>query len=268
MLGAIIGDIVGSPYEGKRRVNDPWSFPFFSTFSHFTDDTVMTIAVGLGILDGYGSPEKTRFAVTAQMRRLGELYPHAGYGRRFKEWLANKSYVSTDSFGNGSAMRVSFVGWAYETLEEVEEYAAITAKVSHNHPEAIKAAQAVAAAIFLARNHFGKDIIRTYLSYVYDYDLNRKISDIRPYYRFNSTCQGSVPEAIIAFLDGDGFEDVIRLAVSLNGDADTQAAIAGSIAEAFYGIHGGFVKEALSHLTPALLQGLHRCQVWLNNRVN
>ena len=240
MLGAIIGDCVGSPYEFDLGLSKEHlahlDFPLFSKISKFTDDTIMTIAVGEAVMNGRNDPNLTRREVTKCMQLWGAKYPHGGYGGRFKDWLKEKDPKPYNSYGNGSAMRVSSVGWLYDTMEEVLEYAEITAAITHNHKEGIKGAQAVAAAIFLARTGRSKEEIKQYIEGTFHYDLNRTIDEIRPGYGFDETCQGSVPESIIAFLESESFEDAVRRAVSLDGDADTQGAIAGSIAEAFYGI--------------------------------
>lgn len=240
MLGAIIGDYVGSPYEHDAGLNKLYlarlDFPLFAKASKFTDDTIMTIAVCEAVMNGRNDPNLTRREVEKCMQLWGIKYPHGGYSRRFKEWLREENPEPYNSYGNGSAMRVSAVGWLYDTIEDVLEYAEITAAVTHNHEEGIKGAKAVAAAIFLARTGHSKEEIKQYMEENFHYDLNRTIDEIRLGYGFDVTCQGSVPESIIAFLESESFEDAVRKAVSLDGDADTQGAIAGSIAEAFYGI--------------------------------
>ena len=229
MLGAIIGDIVGSVYEWNNiKTKD---FPLFSEKCFFTDDTVMTIAVADALLNG-----GTANAFIDSMKKFGRLYPNAGYGSRFENWLHSDEREPYNSWGNGSAMRVSPCGWFAESLEEAEALAKKSAAVTHNHPEGIKGAQATAAAIYLARNETKKDKIKEYIESKYNYDLSRTLDAIRPSYRFNETCQETVPEAIIAFLESSSFEDAIRNAISLGGDSDTLAAITGSIAEAAYGI--------------------------------
>ena len=246
MIGAILGDIIGKPYEFNPIKSK--DFPLFSEYSGITDDSLMTIAVARGLLEGRRDPRATSSEITQEMHRLGKQFPHAGYGARFRDWLASENPEPYNSFGNGSAMRVSPVAWFFDSLEDVERFATISAQMTHNHPEGIKGAQSVAAAIFLARTGAPKAEIRHYIEESYGYDLSRGISQIRPDYHFDETCQGSVPEAIIAFLESTGFEDAIRNAVSLGGDADTQAAIAGSIAEAFYGIDDTLKLKALEYL--------------------
>lgn len=245
MLGAIIGDIVGSVYEWNNiKTKD---FPLFSERGFFTDDTVMTIAVADVVMSG-GSADN--FADS--MKRLGRLYPNSGYGARFGSWLFSDSREPYNSWGNGSAMRVSPCGWTCKTLEETERVAEISAAVTHNHPEGIKGAQATAAAIFLARAGSNKDSIKAYIEGEYGYDLSRTLDEIRPVYRFNESCQETVPEAIIAFLESTDFEDAIRNAISLGGDSDTLAAITGSIAEAAYGIPESIANMALGYLDQPL----------------
>lgn len=235
MLGAIIGDMVGSPYEFHPWQGAAEAFPLFSPLSRFTDDTVMTVAVARGLMQAYGQEQACREAFIDAMHEYGHAYSRAGYGQRFFRWIVTGSRAPYNSFGNGSAMRVSPVGWACDSLEETERYAALSASVTHDHPEGIKGACATAAAIFLARDGAGRDAIRDYISLRYGYDLSRSLAEIRPSYRHKESCQESVPEAIIAFLESRSFEEAVRNAVWLGGDSDTQAAIAGSIAEAFYG---------------------------------
>jgi ADP-ribosylglycohydrolase len=254
MLGAIIGDIVGSPYEFTHNNIKTKDFPLFSEDSHFTDDTVMTIAVAAAMLDGAGDPDKTRTEVVRVLRAYGNLYPGAGYGQKFSHWLdAKEAQPPYGSYGNGSAMRVSSVAWLFDDLETVELFAEISAAVTHNHPEGIKGAQATAAAIFLARTGQGKAEIKQYIATRYAYDLGRTPEQIRPDYVHVESCQETVPEAIIAFLHSDGFEDALRVAVSLGGDSDTLAAITGSIAEAAYGVPPYIKQKALSFLDQPLL---------------
>ncbi len=224
MLGAIAGDIIGSVYEADPiKTKD---FELFCPASRFTDDTVLTIAVADVLLTG---SEYTRI-----FRDYYRGFPNLGYGYGFSHWAESASATAYNSFGNGSAMRVSPIGWAFDSLAEVITEAKRSAQVSHNHKEGIKGAQAVAAAIFLARNGQAKSHIKDYLTDAFHYNLERTLDEIRPGYSFDSTCQGSVPEAIIAFLDSDSYEDAIRNAVSLGGDSDTLACIAGAIAEAYY----------------------------------
>jgi len=248
MLGAIIGDLAGSAYEGRGRAVKTKDFVFWGERVRFTDDTVMTVAVADALLGGGGAD---RFIDA--LRAWGRRYPAAGYGSAFKRWLVENGRQPYQSWGNGSAMRVSPCGWWAGTLGEAEELARESAAVTHDHPEGIKGAQAVAAAIYLARTGESKERIRAYVADRYGYGLDRTLDQIRPGYGFEVSCQDSVPEAIIAFLESDGFEDAIRNAVSLGGDSDTQGAIAGSIAEAAYGIDPPTVREALDRLDPPIL---------------
>jgi ADP-ribosylglycohydrolase len=225
MIGAIAGDIIGSVYE-HRRIKTK-EFPLFHPRCTFTDDTVLTVAVADAILRGRSYFES--------IREIGNRYPRAGYGPSFLHWLYSDSPQAYHSWGNGSAMRVSPVGFAFTTELEVLEEAKKSAEVSHNHPEGIKGAQATALSIFLARSGMDKEVIRAEISRRFGYNLHRTIDKIRPAYSFDISCQGTVPEAIIAFLDSESYEDAIRNAVSLGGDSDTLACITGGIAEAFYG---------------------------------
>ena len=218
MLGAIIGDMVGSPYEFHPWQGAAEAFPLFSPCSRFTDDTVMTVAVARGLMQAYGQEQACREAFIDAMHEYGRAYSRAGYGQRFFRWIVTGSREPYNSFGNGSAMRVSPVGWACDSLEETERYAALSASVTHDHPEGIKGACATAAAIFLARDGAGRDAIRDYVSFRYGYDLARSLAEIRPAYRHKESCQESVPEAIIAFLESRSFEEAVRNAVWLGGD--------------------------------------------------
>ena len=225
MLGTIAGDVIGSIYEVARIKHT--DFPLFSAKSRFTDDSVLTIATAHALLTG--QPYADAY------HEFGNRYPRAGYGGAFRGWLVRDDRAPYGSFGNGSAMRVGPVGLAMSTADEVLAEAVRSAAVTHDHTEGIRGAQAVALATFLARTGHTKDAIRREIETQIGYDLSRTLGDIRPTYSFDVTCQGSVPEAITAFLESDSVESAIRLAVSLGGDADTQAAIAGGIAEAFYG---------------------------------
>jgi len=237
MIGAILGDMIGAPYEFGRG-DKTKDFPLFSKGTQFTDDSVMTVAVAEALLDSYGkSDEKVKKALVSSMQKWGARYPRAGYGGMFYQWLFyEKDPQPYGSFGNGSAMRVSSVGWLYPTLEETRHMARLTSEVTHNHPEGIKGAEATASAIFLARTGKSKEEIRDYIVHEFHYDLSRTCDEIRPTYHHVETCQETVPEAITAFLEGEDFEDVIRTAVSLGGDADTLTCIAGGIAQAYYGV--------------------------------
>lgn len=225
MLGAIAGDVIGSVHEhsGTKTKN----FPLFVEASQFTDDTVLTVAVAERLLRG-GS-------YVDWYHEYFHAYPEAGYGSSFIHWAEHRCREPYYSWGNGAAMRVSPIGIACNTLEEVLAQARASAEVTHNHPEGIRGAQATAAAVFLARSGYTKADIKTYIEQEFGYCLSERLDDIREHYCFDISCQGSVPQSIIAFLEADGFEDAVRNAISLGGDADTMACIAGGIAEAFFG---------------------------------
>jgi ADP-ribosylglycohydrolase len=226
ILGAITGDVIGSRYEFFNTKKK--DFQLFSEYSQFTDDTVLTVATMECLL----SKEKD-YTLFYQM--YSRDFPSSGFGSMFCNWMYEENPQPYYSFGNGSGMRVSPVGWFFKTLEETLAEAERSAAVTHNHPEGIKGAQAIASAVFLARTGKSKEEIKQYIATTFNYDLNRTCDEIRPDYCFDVTCQGSVPESIIAFLESKDFESAIRLAVSLGGDSDTIAAMTGAIAEAFYG---------------------------------
>lgn len=244
MYGAILGDIIGSPFEFDRG-DKTKDFKLFSRRSHFTDDSVMTLAVCEALLKvGQDvTVKEIEDAVISSMQSWGRRYPHAGYGGYFRRWLTARHPEPYNSYGNGSAMRVSAAGWLYDSLEKTRVVAKATANVTHNHPEGIKGAEATASAIFMARNGSSKEEIKKYIENEFHYDLNRTLNEIRPGYHMDETCQKTIPEAIIAFLEAKDFEDAIRNAVSLGGDTDTLGAITGSIAEAYYGIPEWLITE-------------------------
>ena len=266
MYGAILGDIIGSPYEFDRG-NKTKDFPLFTWRSEFTDDTVMTIAVAEAFLDARPDADDDwiRRRLISSMRHWGSRYPYAGYGARFIRWLGCKVPEPYGSYGNGSAMRVSSVGWLYDDLETVRRMARLSASVSHDHPEGLKGAEATAGAIFLARTGHSKADIRAFAQSL-GYDLSRTCDQIRPDYRHVESCQETVPEAITAFLEGESFEDVIRTAVSLGGDCDTLTCIAGSIAEAFYGVPEELKAACRERLEEDLLRILDWFGEWLEER--
>ena len=237
MFGAILGDIIGQPYEFDRG-HKTKEFPLFCKNPRFTDDTVMTIAICDGILKaGVTADENTmKTAFITGMQLWGHKYPHSGYGGRFYRWLAMEETKPYNSWGNGSAMRVSSVGWLFDSLERTREVARWSAEVTHNHPEGVKGAVATASVIWMARNGYFKTQIKNYVIKEFGYDLSRTCDQIRPNYHHVESCQETVPEAITAFLEGCDFEDVIRTAVSLDGDCDTLTDIATGMAEAFYGL--------------------------------
>jgi ADP-ribosylglycohydrolase len=225
MIGAIAGDIIGSVYEARPIKSK--EFPLFGPRCIFTDDSVLTVAIASAILSG--RPYKDA------VWEIGRRYPHAGYGGSFIRWLMSDNPQPYNSWGNGAAMRVSPVGFAFDTIEEVLEQAKLSAVISHDHPEGIKGAQATALAVFLARASHDKEELREQISRRFGYDLRRSIEEIRPAYGFRISCQETVPEAILAFVDSVSYEDAVRNAISLGGDSDTLACITGGIAEAYYG---------------------------------
>ncbi len=253
MYGAILGDIIGQPFEFDRG-NKTKDFPMFCANPRFTDDTVMTIAICDAILKaGLDADENTmKTAMITSMQLWGHKYPYAGYGNRFHMWLALEKTKPYKSYGNGSAMRVSSVGWLFETLERTREVARWSAEVTHNHPEGIKGAEATAAVIWMARNGYFKSDIKEYVEKEFKYDLSRTCDQIRPEYFHQESCQKTVPEAITAFLEGTSFEDVIRTAVSLGGDCDTLTDIAASMGEAFFGLPEQMKEKCFEYTKPDL----------------
>ena len=240
MLGAVIGDVVGSAYEFNNYRFKTFQ-PFFHPEAAFTDDTVCTIAVADALIHDK-CPAKT-------LKEWGTRYwTNGGWGRSFALWLSSESLASYGSFGNGAAMRVAPAGLLAKSLEDAHALAAHVTQVTHDHPEGMKGAAATASAIYLARTGSSVNHIRDYVSATFDYDLSRTIDDIRPNYVFNETCQQTVPEALICALSANSFEDAIRNAISIGGDSDTVAAIAGGVAEAMYGIPDQIVRQAWQKL--------------------
>lgn len=242
MLGAIFGDIAGSIYEFNNIKTT--EFNLLGRGTNYTDDSILTIAVADWLLNDTLSKDRLAYTICQYVKKYPN--PMGSYGTRFIQWVHGDISKPYNSWGNGSAMRVSSVGWAFDTLEETEEVAKITAEITHNHPEGIRGAQAIAAAIFLARTLATKKEIRTYIESTYGYNLSRTCDEIRLTYSFNESCQGTVPQAIIAFLDSVDFESAIRLAVSLGGDSDTLACITGGIAEAFYGMNNNLPESTIA----------------------
>lgn len=244
IIGAIAGDVIGSAYEfNPTRDHD---FELFTPKSSFTDDTVLTMANALWLID---DEQHTHERLVEIMLDLCRRYPNRGYGGRFANWICDKDPQPYSSYGNGSAMRVSPVGYYAQTLEEALALAKVSAEVTHNHPEGIKGAQATAAAIFLARRGKSKQEIRDYVAQTFDYDLSRTLDEIRPTFTFDETCQRTVPEAITCFMEGKDYEDVVRLSVALAGDADTIAAIAGSISSAVDEVPNGITQQVIALLS-------------------
>lgn len=244
IIGAIAGDVIGSAYEfNPTRDHD---FELFTPKSSFTDDTVLTMANALWLID---DEQHTHERLVEIMLDLCRRYPNRGYGGRFANWICDNDPQPYNSYGNGSAMRVSPVGYYAQSLEEALALAKVSAEVTHNHPEGIKGAQATAAAIFLARRGKSKQDIRDYVAQTFDYDLSRTLDEIRPTFTFDETCQRTVPEAITCFMEGKDYEDVVRLSVALAGDADTIAAIAGSISSAVDEVPNGITQQVIALLS-------------------
>lgn len=297
MLGAIVGDIVGSVYEWNNIKSK--DFPLFSEKCFFTDDTVMTIAIADALMEGecvtHGTPVDSCTSVFVKpeiyinkLKKWGRLYPNSGYGSGFSNWINSDDNEPYNSWGNGSAMRVSPCGWivGYQMfirfgIQSVLDLAQQSAAITHNHPEGIKGAQATALAIFFARHGRIRKNIEEYKNTIrkilgnkekfsfrdgmFNYNMNRTLNEIRPIYKFNESCQETVPEAIIAFLESTDFEDAIRNAISLGGDSDTLAAITGSIAEAAYGIPKEIADKALSYLDSPIREVYDR---WCASKMN
>lgn len=248
IIGAVCGDIIGSTREfNPVKIKD---FELIQDRSRFTDDTVLTLAVASWLLKDQSHKHRT---LAGEIKSLCREYPRAGYGGRFKAWINSGDYRPYNSWGNGSAMRVSPVSWAGKSLEEVEKLAKISSEVTHNNPEGIRGAVAVAGATYLAGAGEDKDVIRNYVEEKCYYDLSRSLDSIRPEYKFEVSCQKSVPEAIICFLEGNSYEDTVRNAVSLGGDSDTQAAISGSIAAAYYDVPAEIYTPCMERLDNTLL---------------
>ena len=259
MYGAILGDIIGSPYEfdrgGKTR-----EFPLFSPESEYTDDTVLTLAVAEAFLDMDFAEDDdvTRDRLVYCLREWTRRYPRGDYGSRYIQWIHSGGHTPYNSWGNGAAMRVAAAGWLFGDLKLTRAMARLSASVTHNHPEGMKGAEATAAAIYLARTGSTKAEIRDFIEKEIGYDLSRTCDEIRPEYHHVESCQETVPEAITAFLEGESFEDVIRTAVSLGGDCDTLTCIAGAIAEAFYGVPEELKAKCRSYLDGTMLEVLDR----------
>jgi len=261
IIGAIAGDIIGSTREWHSiKTKD---FELFEYGSIFTDDTVMTLAVANWLIQDKNSKE----VLVDNLKYFGNRYINAGYGRSFYYWLSQESPEPYGSWANGSAMRVSPCAWVANSLKEAQNLAYTSAVVTHNHPEGIKGALAIADAIYLARTGASKEEIKYHVEENYKYDLSKSIDEIRPYYTFDVSCAGSVPESIICFLEADDFEDTVRNAVSLGGDADTQAAIAGSIASAFWDVPINIEENTVKRLDDFLLDVLIDFEDKLNSDI-
>ena len=249
LIGTVAGDIIGSKYEGGRVKS--MDFELFPKGSRFTDDTILTMAIAKSILDGED--------YVVNIKDFARRYPHRGYGGYFKRWVYGEDTRPYNSYGNGAAMRVSPVGFAFNDLDTVLQRAKETAEVTHNHPEGIKGAQAVAAAIFLARNGKDKSYIRDFIEQNIGYDLSFSLDEIRSEYKFSATAPDTVPQAIVAFLESMDFENAIRLAISIGGDTDTIAAMTGGIAIAFYkDIPSAIVEKVEAFLPEEFIQIMNR----------
>lgn len=266
MLGAIIGDIVGSRFEfSKLRNNKSREFDFFHEDCHFTDDTILTIATADAIINNKD------FAKT--YKEWVRKYPDSkySYGTNFHAWALDEDYNPYNSFGNGSAMRVSPIGFISNSLIESMDNAEKSAEVTHNHIEGLKGSASVSACIYLAKNKISKHIIKDIIEMFFGYNLSEKLDDIRKTYKFDETCQGSVPQSIICFLEGNSFEDCIRNAISLGGDTDTMGCIVGGIAEAYYGIPSDIKKIAMKYITPEMRKIVNdfyeRIEKWTNDKL-
>ena len=247
IIGTICGDIIGSTREfNSIKTKD---FELFTNRSIFTDDTVMTLAIANWLI----KDKTSQSVLIKELQYFGSKYPNAGYGRMFSQWVRQENPKPYGSWANGSAMRVSPCAWVADSLEEAQDLAYKSAAVTHNHPEGIKGALATVDAIYLARIGASKDEIKDHVETRYGYDLDRTVDEIRPYYSFDVSCAGSVPESIICFLEADDYEDTIRNTVSLGGDADTQAAIAGGIASAFWDVPEDIVDNSVNRLDDLLL---------------
>lgn len=249
MYGAIIGDIVGSKFEfdqgEKSRV-----FELFQAGDTYTDDSVMTVAVAEALLEvGKDADEEaTKKALIRSMKKWGQKYPFVGYGARFINWVLSDDPEPYGSYGNGSAMRVSAAGWLYDSIERTREVARWTAEITHNHPEGVKGAESVAAAIYMARNGASKDEIRTYITKEFGYNLTRTLDEISPSYHHVEDCMRTVPEAFECFFEAEDYESTLRNVAYIGGDADTLSAISGAIAEAFWGVPNELVAKAMKYM--------------------
>ena len=270
MIGAIVGDIAGSRFEWHNRETKRFTLLRAKGESrhpcYFTDDTVMTLAVADAIMkwrkNGEGAYDALSAETVMSMQNFGRRYPHAGYGGAFRRWLKDENPQPYNSWGNGSAMRVSACGWAGQTLDEVKAMSCAVTEVTHNHPEGIKGAEATAVATFLARTGKSMDEVKEVVVRDY-YPLDFTLDEIRPFYEFDVSCQGTVPQALEAFFESTSFEDAIRNAISIGGDTDTVAAITGAVAGAYYGVPDKIYEKALEFLSGHLIRVLFEAEVEL-----
>ena len=265
MYGAIFGDIIGSRFEFDRggKTKD---FDLFTRKCNWTDDSVMTIAIMEALMNAgkEADTDAIHKECIRSMKKWGQKYPNAGYGVRFFNWVLTDDPEPYGSFGNGSAMRVSAAGWIYDTVERTREVAKATAEVSHNHPEGIKGAECTAAVMFLARTGKSKEEIKEYVSHEFDYDLSKTVDELRPLHEHVEWCQDSLPKALASFFEGDSYEDVVRNAVSLGGDTDTLAAIAGAMGDSMYGVPVGIITKGYDYLEEDMKDTLNDFQNFLN----
>ncbi len=266
MYGAILGDIIGSRFEFDRGDHTK-DFELFTRNNEYTDDTVMTVAVmeALEFAGVNADIDTIRKECIMSMKRWGQCYPYAGYGRRFFDWVLSKDSKPYNSYGNGSAMRVSGAGWLYDSIERTREVARATADITHNHPEGIKGAECTAAVMYLARTGKSKDEIKDYVVREFGYDVSRSVDELRPLHEHVESCMDSLPKALASFFEGDSYEDVVRNAISLGGDTDTIAAIAGAMADAMYGVPAELVAQGLKYLENDMLESLEGFSKLLKN---
>lgn len=256
MIGAVIGDVVGSRFEFRNHKDK--EFPLFTQSCKCTDDTIMTAAIALAVMDHKEHNRPLDEAAVYWMRKVGQPFKKAGYGGRFAQWMYSENPRPYNSWGNGAAMRVSACAWAAESMQEALLMSDKVTGVTHNHPEGLKGAAATTAAIFLARQQKSKEEIKKYIEKTFSYFFDFTIDEIRPTYRFNETCQGTVPQALECFFESEDFEDCLRLAISVGGDSDTLAAIACSVAEAYYGVPWNLKLEVDKYLPLSILEILER----------
>ena len=255
MIGAIIGDIVGSRFEWHNHRSK--EFELFTPKCFATDDSIMTLAIGEALMRSRSDWSDLDAQAVRCMQAIGRPYPTCGYGGRFMEWMYSDAPAPYNSYGNGAAMRVSACGFVAGSLEEAKALSRAVTKVTHNHPEGIKGAEATTVAIYMARSGSSMAEIREVIDRAY-YPMNFTLDEIRPTYRFNETCQGTVPQALMAFFESTGFEDAIRNAISVGGDSDTLAAITGGVAQAYYGVPSELYDQAIEYLNLSLLDVLQR----------
>ena len=252
MIGALIGDIVGSRFEFNNYRHK--SFAFFADSCRFTDDSVMSLALCDSLLACGGDYSDLSARAVQSMQEVGRCYPFCGYGGRFRSWMFSVDPQPYNSWGNGSAMRVSGAGWLYDTLARTREVAKATAEVTHNHPEGIKGAECTAAVMFLARTGVSKENIKEYVVNEFGYDVSKTVDELRPLHHHEESCMDALPKALVSFFEGESYEDVVRNAVSLGGDTDTIAAIAGAMADAMYGVPAGILAKGGRYLESDMLE--------------